>query len=204
MIPEGSRRVRLDRTGTVSLAMRCSVCTPGGGLGQVTVAYDRELDRQVALKEIQNRFADHPVSRARFLLEAEVTGKLQHPGIVPIYGRGETADGRPFYAMRFIEGESLKEAIDQFHRERKPGGDAGHRGLRLRELLGRLLDACDAVAYAHDRGYVHRDIKPANIMLGRFGETLVVDWGLAKLIAGAEPRGIFEPHEWTSGTGIAC
>ena len=175
-----------------------------GGLGQVSVAYDRELDRQVALKEIQDRFADHPVSRARFLLEAEVTGKLQHPGIVPIYGRGETADGRPFYAMRFIEGESLKEAIDRFHRERKPGGDAGDRGLRLRELLGRLLDACDAVAYAHDRGYVHRDIKPANIMLGRFGETLVVDWGLAKLIAGAEPRGTFEPHEWTGGTGGAA
>ncbi len=172
-----------------------------GGLGQVSVAYDRELDRQVALKEIQDRFVDHPVSRARFLLEAEVTGKLQHPGIVPIYGRGETADGHPFYAMRFIEGESLKEAIDRFHGEAEQGGDAGHRGLRLRELLGRLLDACDAVAYAHDRGYVHRDIKPANIMLGPFGETLVVDWGLAKPIAGAEPRGTFEPHEWTSGTG---
>jgi hypothetical protein len=82
-----------------------------GGLGQVFVARDEELHREVALKEIQDRHADHPDSRARFLLEAEITGGLEHPGIVPVYGLGQYADGRPFYAMRFIKGDSLKEAI---------------------------------------------------------------------------------------------
>ena len=86
-----------------------------GGLGQVSVARDEELQREVALKEIQDRHADNPYSRARFLLEAEITGGLEHPGIVPVYGLGQYADGRPYYAMRFIRGDSLKEAIDHFH-----------------------------------------------------------------------------------------
>ena len=96
-----------------------------GGLGEVFVAHDEELNREVALKEIQSRHADDPESRARFLLEAEITGGLEHPGIVPVYGLGRHPDGRPFYAMRFIHGDSLKEAIERFHqRERlrpRPG-----------------------------------------------------------------------------------
>src|SRR4051812_24124851 len=83
-----------------------------GGLGEVFVALDEELGREVALKEIQGRHADHPESRSRFVLEAEVTGCLEHPGIVPVYGLGNYPDGRPYYAMRFIRGSSLKEAID--------------------------------------------------------------------------------------------
>src|SRR5262249_34839101 len=86
-----------------------------GGLGEVFVAVDGELNREVALKEIQGRHADDLVSRARFVVEAEVTGGLEHPGIVPVYGLGEDADGRPYYAMRFVRGESLKEAINRFH-----------------------------------------------------------------------------------------
>jgi eukaryotic-like serine/threonine-protein kinase len=86
-----------------------------GGLGEVFVALDGELQREVALKEIQDRHADDPDSRARFLLDAEITGGLEHPGIVPVYGLGCDASGRPFYAMRFIKGDSLKDAITRFH-----------------------------------------------------------------------------------------
>jgi serine/threonine-protein kinase len=153
-----------------------------GGLGIVFVAHDQELRREVALKEMQDQHADRADSRARFLLEAEITGGLEHPGIVPVYGLGHYEGGRPYYAMRFIRGDSLKEAIEGFHRADVPGRDPGGRALALRQLLGRFVDVCDAIAYAHSRGVLHRDLKPGNIMLGRFGETLVVDWGLAKAV----------------------
>jgi serine/threonine protein kinase/Tfp pilus assembly protein PilF len=149
-----------------------------GGLGEVHIALDRELNRQVALKEIQNRHADEPRSRERFVLEAEITGGLEHPGIVPVYGMGQYPDGWPYYAMRFIKGESLQEAIRSYFKANQ--GKPSLRGVKFRKLLGRFLAACDAVAYAHSRGVLHRDIKPSNIMLGPYGETLVVDWGLAK------------------------
>src|SRR5204863_6324668 len=119
-----------------------------GGLGEVFVALDEELQREVALKEIQDRFADHPESRSRFVREAEITGGLEHPGIVPVYGLGQYADGRPFYAMRFIRGDSLKDAIEKFHRRQADAGvGEGSRGLELRELLGRFIDVCQAVQY---------------------------------------------------------
>jgi Flp pilus assembly protein TadD len=164
-----------------------------GGLGEVFVAYDEELHREVALKEIQQRHAGHPESHSRFLLEAEVTGRLEHPGVVPVYGLGRYPDGRPFYAMRFIKGDSLREAIERFHAAEKPGRDPGERALALRELLGRFVAVCNAVAYAHSRGVLHRDLKPANVMLGPYGETLVVDWGLAKLLG--RPEGAAGPGE---------
>jgi WD40 repeat protein/tRNA A-37 threonylcarbamoyl transferase component Bud32 len=151
-----------------------------GGLGEVFVALDEELSREVALKEIQGRHADNPSSRARFLLEAEITGGLEHPGIVPVYGLGQYPDGRPYYAMRFIRGESLHDAIQRFHQADVLGRDPSERALALRELLRRFVDVCNAMSYAHSRGVLHRDLKPDNIMLGRYGETLVVDWGLAK------------------------
>jgi serine/threonine-protein kinase len=187
-----------------------------GGLGVVSVALDEELHREVALKEIRDRYANEPEPRMRFLLEAEITGGLEHPGIVPVYGLGHHPDGRPFYAMRFVRGESLKEAIARYHGEpgRISAGSSGEPGrasagslsksgrpdpspLAFRRLLSRFLDVCNAIAYAHSRGVLHRDIKPANILLGPYGETLVVDWGLAKVVGRDEPGASDDPGERT-------
>jgi eukaryotic-like serine/threonine-protein kinase len=159
-----------------------------GGMGQVSIALDRELDRQVALKEIQPRYAYDRAVAARFLLEARVTGKLEHPGIVPVYGLNHHADGRPYYAMRFITGQSLQEAVKAFHVADKTDRDPRERALALRQLLKRFVDVCNTIAFSHNRGILHRDLKPANVMLGAFGETLVVDWGLAKDLAATPKR----------------
>jgi serine/threonine-protein kinase len=157
-----------------------------GGLGEVFVALDTELRREVAFKQIQEALADDPASRRRFVLEAEITGQLEHPGVVPVYGLGHDSRGRPYYAMRFIRGDSLQEAIPRFHQV--GGRDAGDRRLALRELLGRFVAVCNAVAYAHSRGIIHRDLKPANVLLGPYGETLVVDWGLARSPVQTDPQ----------------
>jgi serine/threonine-protein kinase len=158
-----------------------------GGLGAVFVALDSELHREVALKQILDQHADDPISRQRFLIEAEITGGLEHPGIVPVYGLGTYGDGRPYYAMRFIKGDSLKDAIERFHADASVKADVGRRSLELRKLLLRFLDVCNAIEYAHSRGVLHRDLKPGNIIVGKHGETLVVDWGLAKPLGRAEP-----------------
>ncbi|HVJ80201.1 MAG TPA: serine/threonine-protein kinase, partial [Planctomycetia bacterium] len=154
-----------------------------GGLGAVFVARDEELSREVALKEIRVDRPRDPDSISRFLFEGEVTGRLEHPGIVPVYGLGTYTDGRPYYAMRFVKGESLDDAVKSFHKSPDYGS------LEFRGLLRRFLDVCNAIAYAHSRGVLHRDLKPANVMLGEFGETLVVDWGLAKVVGREEPDG---------------
>ncbi len=201
-----------DRTGSYSVGaatsggQRFRIVRPHakGGLGAVFVAIDSELDREVALKQILEDRADDPVSRFRFLIEAQITGGLEHPGIVPVYGLGSYGDGRPYYAMRFIRGDSLKEAIDRFHQRANTklayplaakggrggpmGPSAGSHDLELRKLLRRFMDVCNAVEYAHARGVIHRDLKPANIILGKHGETLVVDWGLAKPTGRAGPE----------------
>ncbi len=167
-----------------------------GGLGEVFVARDDELNREVALKEIKQNYANDPSSQARFVFEAEVTGGLEHPGIVPVYSLGRYPDGRPFYAMRLIKGESLEEAITRFH-HLDPATDQLGWSRGLHRLLGRFLDVCHAVDYAHNRGVLHRDLKPSNIMLGPYGETLVVDWGLAKVIGRrAEQAGSVEETLW--------
>jgi serine/threonine-protein kinase len=159
-----------------------------GGIGMVFVAVDSELHREVALKQMLPQHADDPLSRSRFLIEAEVTGRLEHPGIVPVYGLGSNPQGRPFYAMRFVRGQSLKEAIETFHDADTRGRrDPAERALAMRQLLRRFIDVCNAIAYAHSRGVIHRDLKPANVLLGPYGETLVVDWGLAKIVGRDDP-----------------
>ena len=184
-----------DRTSTLSVGaatgdgQRFRLLRPHarGGLGEVFVALDAELHREVALKQILEKHVDDPVSRRRFVAEAEITGGLEHPGVVPVYGLGTYGDGRPYYAMRFIRGDSHKEAIEHFHRDDALKSDPGRRSLEWRKLLRRFLDVCNAVDYAHSRGVIHRDLKPANIIVGRHGETLVVDWGLAKVVGRADP-----------------
>ncbi|MGO9599209.1 MAG: protein kinase domain-containing protein, partial [Isosphaeraceae bacterium] len=151
-----------------------------GGLGEVYVALDEELRREVALKVIRGEHAADPENRLRFLVEAEVTGRLEHPGVVPVYGLGKDNNGQPFYAMRLIRGKSLKVAVARLHSSDRPVREPVERDLAFRGLLGRFVDVCNAVAYAHSRGVLHRDLKPENIMLGPYAETLVVDWGLAK------------------------
>ena len=154
-----------------------------GGIGVVSVAFDAELQREVALKQIKTESADDPDSRARFLLEAEVTGRLEHPGIVPVYGLGFDNQGRPYYAMRFVRGITLEEAITKYHaNDAGRGRTSQERILELRQLLGRFVNVCHTMAYAHSRGVLHRDLKPANVLLGPYNETLIVDWGLAKVL----------------------
>ena len=154
------------------------------------VALDAELHREVALKQILDRHADDPVSRSRFMLEAEITGGLEHPGIVPVYGLGTYDDGRPYYAMRFIRGDSLKEAIERFHaadalkQRRRAGGRS-----TLRQAFAPVSStSATRSTMPIAAGVLHRDIKPGNIIVGRHGETLVVDWGLAKALGEREPR----------------
>lgn len=150
-----------------------------GGLGEVYLAEDSQLVRDVALKQIKQQYADDVGPRSRFIREAQLTGRLEHPGVVPLHGMGIFPDGRPFYVMRFIRGDSLRDRIHEFHTCRVTDRE---RKLALRQLLARFVDVCQTMDYSHSRRIIHRDIKPANIMLGDFGETLVVDWGLARVL----------------------
>lgn len=144
-----------------------------GGLGTVLRAYDRELGRTVAIKEL---LSDGVSVESRFLREAFITARLEHPSIVPVHDAGRWPDGRPFYAMKLVGGRSLKEAI------READGLVERMG-----LLPNLIAVADAIAYAHSRGIIHRDLKPANVLVGEYGETVVVDWGLAKDLDASVP-----------------
>jgi tetratricopeptide (TPR) repeat protein len=174
---------------TPELAGRYSISAPlgEGGMGTVWTVFDRHLQRTVALKELRPNIAgsrgsasDPMSSRSpieqRFVREARVTGSLQHPAIPPVYEIGQRADGTLYYTMRVVAGRTLADALHQ--------GDLGKR----LSFLPQYLALCSAVAYAHAHRVIHRDLKPSNVMLGNFGETVVLDWGLAKLKGEREER----------------
>ena len=180
--PNGTT-VSTSSTRTTSPSGRFRILKPHarGGLGEVYLAWDEELERNVALKEIRAEHSQNERLRERFVREAEINGNLEHPGIVPVYALGSHPDGRPYYAMRFVQGETLKDALERFHEE-GPRLDPAQWAIGLRHLLRRFMGVCDSIDYAHSRGVLHRDLKPSNILLGKFGETLIIDWGLAKII----------------------
>lgn len=154
-----------------------------GGLGRVWLAYDRWMDRNVALKELHTRFNNETLLQHRFAQEAKITGQLEHPNVVPVYERGVRPEtGQPFYAMRFLKGRPLGEAIADCRNK----GKSPAAVVAMSRLLAAFVSICKAVAYAHSRGIIHRDLKPENILLGEFGEVMVLDWGLAKVIDAAE------------------
>ena len=137
-----------------------------GGMGTVYLAEDRELDRRVAVK-VLNTPAVSDDLKNRMVREAQIIARLEHPGIVPVHDAGTLPDGRVFYAMKLVVGSRLDEYA---------------AGASLRDRLRKFQAVCDAVAFAHAHGVIHRDLKPQNIMIGSFGEVLVLDWGVAKII----------------------
>jgi WD40 repeat protein/serine/threonine protein kinase len=154
-----------------------------GGIGRVWLARDADLDRDVALKELLPERAGDPGMTARFLREARITGRLQHPGIVPVYEMALGRDGEPpFYTMRLIHGQTLTEAVRAYHARRTAGYGLRADRLGLIRLLNAFISVCHTVAYAHVQGVVHRDLKGENVVLGDFGEVIVLDWGFAKLL----------------------
>ncbi|MEO8700600.1 MAG: protein kinase [Kofleriaceae bacterium] len=160
-----------------------------GGLGRVIRAVDRRLGRTVAVKELLHR--DSSAHEARFLREALITARLEHPGIVPVHEAGRWPSGDPYYVMKLVEGRTLKQLI------------ASHGNMRDRlGLLPHVIAIADAVGYAHSEGVIHRDLKPSNVIVGEFGETIVVDWGLAR----DRKRDVPEPAEelmLASGSGVS-
>jgi serine/threonine protein kinase len=147
-----------------------------GGMGVVYRATDTVFGREVAVKVLQERFATDPGAVRRFLDEAGITARLQHPSVPPAHDVGTLADGRPFLALKLIAGDTL----DRLLKDRPdPAADRGR-------FVAVFEQVCQAVAYAHARGVIHRDLKPANVMVGAFGEVQVMDWGLAKELGSRE------------------
>jgi serine/threonine protein kinase len=150
-----------------------------GGLGKVWLARDEKLNRNVAVKEMNHHALQSPKAWQRFNREAEITGHLEHPNVVPLYQYGtDSKTGEPFYAMRFVGKRTLEDAIEEYH-DRCQAGNCDP--LILHRLLTAFLDVCQAIAYAHSRGVIHRDLKPENVALDNFGQVIVLDWGLAKI-----------------------
>ncbi len=150
-----------------------------GGIGQIWLAHDRLLDRRVAMKELRPDRGS-AILLAKLLDEARITGRLEHPSIVPVYDLVLVgAQGLPFFIMRFIDGQTLAQAIRDHHRDRGKVADPAGRAVWF-DLLNAFTAICNAVGYAHEQRVLHRDLKPQNVMIGRFGEVFVLDWGLAK------------------------
>ena len=149
-----------------------------GGMGVVYRAHDPSLERDVALKLLREDLVGDPAAVRRFLEEARIGGRLQHPGVVPVYALGRTPTGRPWFTMKLIEGRTLAALLAE---RDSPEHD-------LRRFLSILESISRTVAYAHDRGVLHLDLKPSNVMVGAFGEVQVVDWGLAALVRSGDAR----------------
>ena len=151
-----------------------------GSQGQVYVAQDTRLGREVVLKQLHT---DNDETMSRFMHEAQVTGQLEHPNIVPVYGLGWDNNNSPYYTMKYVRGRTLGDLVDDYHQEEK---DAPASRLLFRELLEAFISVCNAVGYSHTRSIVHRDLKPDNIAVGEFGEVMVLDWGLAETLGQPE------------------
>ena len=148
-----------------------------GGWGQVLRAYDRHLSCDVVIKKLLPEYRDHPEATARFFHEACITARLAHPGIVPVHDVGhDAATGLPFYVMKWLRGKTLGECL----REHNAWPNSRNKDRSQRDLLVRFQQLCQTISYAHDHGVVHRDLKPSNVLIGEFGETVALDWGLAK------------------------
>lgn len=174
------REVRPPETRTRYLLTRIE---GAGGLGRVWLARDPLLKREVALKEnIPGKGSSEGTQR--LIREAQITGLLEHPNIIPVYELGQRVeDGEPFYTMRFVKDQTLVTYIQQFHQNREEGRVDW---MTLRQLLESFIGVCNAIAYAHDHGIMHRDLKPPNVMMGDFGEVIVLDWGLASFMGEPE------------------
>jgi predicted Ser/Thr protein kinase len=161
-----------------------------GGMGAVYRATDRLLQREVALKVLPTELERHDDVAHRLEREARVLAALEHPGIVSIHDAGKLADERPFYVMRLVRGQRLDEHV---------------RTESLGERLRRFLAICDAVSFAHSKGVIHRDLKPANVMVGEFGDVLVLDWGVAKrpTESGSESDSDPDSDPRDTGDGVA-
>jgi serine/threonine-protein kinase len=157
-----------------------------GGMGTILRVFDQHLRRRLAMKVTHARARDPGApapsgatpSLARFLEEAQITSQLEHPGVVPVHELGVDEKGQVFFTMRLIRGSSLKEILPLVKEQRD--------GWSLTRALGVLLKVCETMSYAHDRGVIHRDLKPANVMVGRYGEVYVMDWGLARVVGRAD------------------
>ena len=160
-----------------------------GGMGEVLAVEDRTLGRRVAMKVATPALQASAQGMARFVEEAQVGAQLQHPGIVPVHELGELPDGRAYFTMKEVEGQTLAEAIAGVHLASRGGWRASAGGWTVRRLVDAVRRVAETIGYAHSRGVTHRDLKPANVMLGAWGEVLVVDWGLAKLGAASPGAG---------------
>jgi serine/threonine protein kinase len=149
-----------------------------GGMGAVLRAVDCDIRREVAVKYLLDQ-AD-PDNKLRFIEEAQITGQLEHPNIVPVHELGVDKEKRLFFAMKMVKGKSLAQVLDELRQNPK----TAEKEYSLTRLLNVFVNVCNALAYAHSRGVIHRDLKPANIMLGDFGEVYLMDWGLAKVLRG--------------------
>ena len=158
-----------------------------GGMGEVLRVFDQKFERTLAMKVIHSALVHSPLIQQLFIKEAKSTGLLQHPGTVPVHDFGTLPDGRLYFTMQEIQGVTLKDAIQAVHRNGTPSDWVTiHNDWSIQRLLDAFDRICETMAYAHKLGIMHRDIKPSNFMLGRYGEVLVMDWGIAKILPHGE------------------